>query len=113
MVVTARATVFLGTWPPPTIELHPLLGALNESTKDPDAPLSTAYQHLNQIDLTFAFDRVKGTAADTTAQKVVHHAMAQVYDGPITVTVDCGQPPRPANIDLRTTARPRPAGPAS
>jgi hypothetical protein len=88
MATPTRATVLLGTWPPPTIELHALLAALNEGSSDPDATPATAYQHLNEIQLTFTFDVVDGTPAATTAQKVVHQAMARVYDGQITVNVD-------------------------
>jgi hypothetical protein len=98
-----RATVILRTWPPPTIEHHALLAALNESTHDPVAEPATVFQHLNEIDISFTIDPTEHLPEDALAQKVVHHAMAQVYDGPISVTLDLGGPPRPPRkIDVRS-----------
>jgi hypothetical protein len=101
-----RATVLLGSWPPPTIELHALLAALNDSTGNLSAEPSTAFQHLNEIELTFTLDATPDPPLDAQGQKAVHRAMAAVYDGPVTVHVhldlDVGGRSRPQRVvDVR------------
>jgi len=95
-----RATVLLGSWPPPTIELHALLAALNDNTDNPSAEPSTAFQHLNEIEISFTLDPSPEPSLDVQAQKAVHRAMAVVYDGPVTIHVHLEGPPH-RSVDLR------------
>ncbi len=109
-----RATVLLGSWPPPTIELHALLAALNDNTDNPSAEPSTAFQHLNEIELTFTLDATPEPPLDAQGQKAVHRAMAAVYDGPVTVHVHLDLEPggqtRPKRVvDVRTARADRKA----
>lgn len=108
-----RATVLLGSWPPPTIELHALLAALNENTNNPGAEPSTAFQHLNEIELTFTLDPTPEPPLDAQGQRAVHRAMAVVYDGPITVHVHLDLEPgsqsrRKRAVDVRPARADRP-----
>jgi hypothetical protein len=87
MLVNATATIALDGWPPPTIEIHTLLAALTDAGHDSAAGPATAFQHLNEVDISFAFDLLRGTRADSRAQQIVLEAMARVYAGPIHVHV--------------------------
>jgi hypothetical protein len=102
MLVTSTATIALDGWPPPTIEMHALLAALTESGHDGSAGPATAFQHLNEVDVSFAFQLQDGARADSRAQQIVHEAMGRVYGGPIHVHVDVveSDPPRAPHVDL-------------
>ncbi len=103
MLVTSTATIALDGWPPPTIEMHALLAALTESGHDGSAGPATAFQHLNEVDVSFAFQLAEGARADSRAQQIVHDAMGKVYGGPIHVHVDVveSDPPRASHVDVR------------
>jgi hypothetical protein len=88
MLVNATAMIALDGWPPPTIEIHRLLAALTDAGHDSATGPATAFQHLHEVDISFAFDLPRGTRADSRAQQIVLEAMARVYAGPIHVHVE-------------------------
>jgi hypothetical protein len=88
MLVSATATIALDGWPPPTIEIHALLAALGDCGHEAQAGPATAFQHLNEVDISFAFELPNGVRADSRAQQIALETMARVYAGPIHVHVD-------------------------
>jgi hypothetical protein len=88
MVVNATATIALDGWPPPTIEIHALLAALIDAGHESAAGPASAFQHLNEVEISFAFDLRRGTRPDSRAQQIVLEAISQVYAGPIHVHVE-------------------------
>jgi hypothetical protein len=88
MLVRATATIALDGWPPPTIEIHALLAALGESGHRSEVGPAQAFQHLNEVDLSFAFEVAAGVRADSRAQQIVLETMARIYGGPIHVHVE-------------------------
>ena len=87
MHVRSSATIALEGWPPPTIEIQALIAALENCGHDGAGGSATAFQHLNEVDLTFGFEVGDGSRADSRAQQIVHTAMARLYGGPIHVHV--------------------------
>ena len=87
MHVRSSATIALEGWPPPTIEIQALIAALEDCGHDDAGDSATAFQHLNEVDLTFGFEVGDGFRADRRAQQIVHTAMARLYGGPIHVHV--------------------------
>jgi hypothetical protein len=87
MHVRSSATIALEGWPPPTIEIQALIAALEDCGHTGAGGSATAFQHLNEVDLTFGFEVGDGSRADSRAQQIVHTAMSRLYGGPIHVHV--------------------------
>lgn len=109
MAPLVTATVTLDGWPPPAIELHALLAALNESRPHVGGPPATAFQHLNEITLTFPVQPSDAGPPDNHLRQIVHEAMGRVYDGPIHVNVSLNEVRRAASQVEEPAAEQAPA----
>ncbi len=105
------ASILLEGWPPPLIEPHALVAALKASGVDQDGAPPTAYQHLNEVVVTFEFSPHHRTADDARAQQIAHSAMAKIYDGAVTVRVELTKlrhrqvDVRPLDLEMRRRPR--------
>jgi hypothetical protein len=99
MHVRSTATIALEGWPPPTIEIQTLIAALRDCGHDSPAGPATAFQHLNELDISFGFELPEGCRADSRAQQIVHAAMARLYVGPIHVHVNVDGVDEPYELD--------------
>jgi hypothetical protein len=85
MAPTATATITLDGWPPPTIEINALVAAIHDAGADSKGEPPRAFQHLNEVALTFHFATHARVDDDVRAHLIAERALASVYDGPFEV----------------------------
>jgi hypothetical protein len=86
MAPTALVTINLHGWPPPVLEIHALVAALPQREADsPDAPPS-AFQHVNDLDLSFPFISRRSASDEEVADELARAALAAVYAGGFDIT---------------------------
>jgi hypothetical protein len=86
MAPTALVTINVHGWPPPVLEIHALVAALPQRAADsPDAP-PNAYQHVNDVDLSFPFQSRRGLADEAYAEQLARAAVSSVFSGEFDVT---------------------------
>jgi hypothetical protein len=86
MAPMALVTINLHGWPPPVLEIHALVAALPQREPDSaDAP-PNAYQHVNDLDLSFPFGRRRGIPDTVRAGQLARAALSSVYAGDFDIT---------------------------
>jgi hypothetical protein len=86
MAPTALVTINVHGWPPPVLEIHALVAALPQRHgESADAP-PNAYQHVNDLDLSFPFTSRRGVADEVYAAGLARAALSSVYAGEFDVT---------------------------